>query len=107
MMLWVNLIMDTMGALALGTEQPTMKLLDRRPYKLDASLISRPMWKNILCQATFQLVLLFVLMFTGDQKVGGWCAGYDVKSNSLRWDVGLNGTNQISVNGTLACTTFK
>jgi magnesium-transporting ATPase (P-type) len=48
MMLWVNLIMDTMGALALGTEQPTMKLLDRQPYKLEASLISRPMWRNII-----------------------------------------------------------
>ena len=29
MMLWVNLIMDTMGALALGTEEPTLELLQR------------------------------------------------------------------------------
>lgn len=29
MMLWVNLIMDTMGALALGTEEPTLELLNR------------------------------------------------------------------------------
>lgn len=29
MMLWVNLIMDTMGALALGTEEPTLELLSR------------------------------------------------------------------------------
>jgi magnesium-transporting ATPase (P-type) len=110
MMLWVNMIMDTMGALALGTEKPTMKLLDRRPYKLDASLISRPMWRNIICQAIFQLILLFVLMFTGDQKIDGWCAGYNVKSNLLRWDVrsGLNGSYPLSTtNGTLACTHFK
>ena len=32
MMLWVNLIMDTLGALALGTEAPTPDLLDRKPY---------------------------------------------------------------------------
>jgi magnesium-transporting ATPase (P-type) len=38
-LLWVNLIMDTMGALALGTEQPTMDLLDRRPYKLAAPIV--------------------------------------------------------------------
>ncbi len=31
-LLWVNLIMDTMGALALGTETPTAALLDRKPY---------------------------------------------------------------------------
>merc|ERR1712000_77270 len=36
-MLWVNLIMDTVGALALGTEKPTPSLLQRRPYKRNAS----------------------------------------------------------------------
>ena len=50
MMLWVNLIMDTMGALALGTEPPSPSLLNRRPYKRDASLISNVMWRNILVQ---------------------------------------------------------
>ena len=43
MMLWVNLIMDTMGALALGTEPPSSELLSRRPYKRNASLISNIM----------------------------------------------------------------
>ena len=65
MMLWVNLIMDTMGALALGTEPPRLELLDRRPYRRDASLISRPMWRNILVQATYQLMLLVVLLNKG------------------------------------------
>lgn len=38
MMLWVNLIMDTMGALALGTEEPTLELLQR----LVAAVITGP-----------------------------------------------------------------
>jgi len=67
MMLWVNLIMDTMGALALGTEPPKPELLDRRPYKRDASLISLPMWRNILIQATYQLALLVYLLNKGPQ----------------------------------------
>jgi len=65
MMLWVNLIMDTMGALALGTEPPTLKLLERPPYKRDASLINYPMWRNILVQATYQLGLLIFLLKKG------------------------------------------
>jgi calcium-translocating P-type ATPase len=65
MMLWVNLIMDTMGALALGTEPPKEELLDRHPYKRNASLISRPMWRNILVQATYQLCLLVYLLKNG------------------------------------------
>lgn len=67
MMLWVNLIMDTMGALALGTEPPMADLLDRRPYKRDASLISRPMWRNILVQATYQLAVLVCLLNKGPE----------------------------------------
>eukprot|EP00903_Cladosiphon_okamuranus_P006006 g5926.t1 len=63
MMLWVNLIMDTMGALALGTESPTMALLDRRPYKRTAPLISRPMFRNIMVQSMFQLGLLLFLLY--------------------------------------------
>lgn len=55
MMLWVNLIMDTMGALALGTEVPKMELLQRRPYKKEASLVSRIMLKHILIQALYQV----------------------------------------------------
>jgi hypothetical protein len=116
-LLWVNLIMDTLGALALGTEvrfcslatfaaflsccvcvvrfapaarlfsafqhvcllgcqamsllppaaqistarisvspqAPTRKLLRRRPYSLEAPLISRIMWRNIIGQSILQV----------------------------------------------------
>lgn len=67
MMLWVNLIMDTMGALALGTEPPKKELLERPPYKRNSSLISRPMWRNILIQSTYQLTLLVYLLNKGPQ----------------------------------------
>lgn len=65
MMLWVNLVMDTFGALALGTEPPTSSVLKRKPYKRNASLISVPMIRNILCQSCYQITLLFVLLFLG------------------------------------------
>lgn len=67
MMLWVNMIMDTMGALALGTEPPSLTLLDRKPYKRNASLISNKMLRNILCQFLFQIGLLTYLLQVGYQ----------------------------------------
>ncbi|RHY33037.1 hypothetical protein DYB32_001924 [Aphanomyces invadans] len=70
MMLWVNLIMDTMGALALGTEVPKPELLLRRPYKKDASLLSRIMIKHILVQSAFQLTALLTLLFLGPGWLG-------------------------------------
>ena len=90
MMLWVNLIMDTMGALALGTEMPTPALLRRRPYTRGASLVSRPMWRNILTQAAFQLALLLVLLFAGARLFGvnhgKHCLERRVRTTETRWD---------------------
>lgn len=70
MMLWINLIMDTMGALALGTEEPVPALLLRRPYKKTSALLGRCIIKNILVQSIFQLILLFTLMAYGAEWFG-------------------------------------
>lgn len=39
-LLWVNLIMDTFAALALATDPPTEKILDRQPQGKKAPLIT-------------------------------------------------------------------
>ncbi|KAG0314205.1 hypothetical protein BGZ97_009533 [Linnemannia gamsii] len=64
-LLWVNLIMDTLAALALATDAPTMDLLDRQPDARTAPLISFTMWKMILGQSVLQLVIVFVLEYAG------------------------------------------
>lgn len=64
-LLWVNLIMDTMAALALATDPPTRKILDRKPDPKSAPLISVNMWKMIIGQAIYQLVVTLVLYFAG------------------------------------------
>ncbi|KAM8756482.1 plasma membrane calcium-transporting ATPase 2-like isoform 4-T5 [Acanthopagrus schlegelii] len=65
-MLWVNLIMDTLASLALATEPPTESLLLRKPYGRDKPLISRTMMKNILGHAVYQLIIIFTLLFAGE-----------------------------------------
>lgn len=64
-LLWVNLIMDTFAALALATDPPTDKILNRPPQGKKAPLITTNMWKMIIGQAIFQLVITFVLYFAG------------------------------------------
>ncbi|KAL4109487.1 hypothetical protein PRIC1_001187 [Phytophthora ramorum] len=66
-MLWVNLIMDSFASLALATEEPTPQLLERKPYPKTQPLISKKMTKHILGQSAYQLVLLLVLVFTGEK----------------------------------------
>ncbi|XP_038978235.1 LOW QUALITY PROTEIN: calcium-transporting ATPase 5, plasma membrane-type-like [Phoenix dactylifera] len=64
-LLWVNLIMDTLGALALATEPPTDRLMDRSPVGRRESLITNVMWRNLIVQALYQVVILLVLNFDG------------------------------------------
>ena len=64
-LLWVNLIMDTFAALALATDPPTPSILDREPEPKSAPLITITMWKMIIGQSIFQLVVTLVLYFGG------------------------------------------
>jgi Ca2+-transporting ATPase len=69
-LLWVNLIMDTFAALALATDPPTEKILDRLPQSKKASLITVNMWKMIIGQAIYQLAVTLVLYFAGPEILG-------------------------------------
>ncbi|KAL5598590.1 hypothetical protein BROUX41_003484 [Berkeleyomyces rouxiae] len=62
-LLWVNLIMDTLAALALATDPPHDSILDRKPEPRDAFIISLTMWKMIIGQAVYQLTVTLVLYF--------------------------------------------
>jgi len=64
-LLWVNLIMDSWGALALATEPPTKDLLERKPYGRKDSLLSSYMYRNILIQAAWQVIFQMVLLYAG------------------------------------------
>jgi Ca2+-transporting ATPase len=61
-LLWVNLIMDSLGALALATGRPHEALLLRSPQRRRAPLISQFMVKNIAGQAVFQVVIVAILL---------------------------------------------
>ncbi|KAK4454086.1 hypothetical protein QBC34DRAFT_177115 [Podospora aff. communis PSN243] len=62
-LLWVNLIMDTLAALALATDPPQDSIINRKPERRGASIISITMWKMILGQAVFQLLITLLLYF--------------------------------------------
>jgi len=69
-LLWVNLIMDTLAALALATDAPTRRILERPPQPKSAPLITINMWKMIIGQAVYQLGVTFVLYFAGMKIFG-------------------------------------
>ena len=52
-LLYVNLIMDSLGSLALATEGPTSNVLDAMPIHKSASLLTPSMMRNILIVAAY------------------------------------------------------
>lgn len=68
-LLWVNLIMDSLAALALATEMPTMELLKRPPQNRTDYIVTRKMIKHILGKGIWMCICLFVCMFAGEHFI--------------------------------------
>ena len=69
-LLWVNMIMDSMGALALATEPPSPHLMERKPFGRSAPLVNKEMWRNIVVMSLYQLIVCLVLLFAGQDLLG-------------------------------------
>ncbi|KAF5851029.1 hypothetical protein GGP41_010667 [Bipolaris sorokiniana] len=80
-LLWVNLIMDTFAALALATDPPTEKILDRPPQGR-GPLITITMWKQIMGQNIYKITVIFVLYFAG-----GDILGYDLSDPNIQLEL--------------------
>lgn len=64
-LLWVNMIMDTLGALALATEPPNDDLMKRPPVGRKGNFITNVMWRNILGQSIYQFAIIWFLQTKG------------------------------------------
>ena len=63
-MLWVNLLMDSLGALALATDLPTADLLQVPPERPGSPLITFLMACQIASQSVLQLILCLLVFYT-------------------------------------------
>lgn len=59
--------MDTLGALALATEPPYEELMLNPPTGRFGNFISTVMWRNIIVQVIYQLSVLTVLQYFGEE----------------------------------------
>lgn len=66
-MLWVNLIMDVLGAIALGTESPQDEG-DTRISRRDG-IVNSVMWRNIICMGTYQTIVMMIFMYFGEMML--------------------------------------
>lgn len=74
-MLWVNLVMDTLAALAFGGEPALRRYMRERPKRRDEKIVSKDMWSQIAVGGLFisSISLFFLLSDTikGYFRLGG------------------------------------
>lgn len=61
--LWINLVMDTLAALAFGGEPALKRFMEEKPKSRSENIVSKYMWSSILTGSiwTFILSMLFLL----------------------------------------------
>ncbi|KAJ8760689.1 hypothetical protein K2173_017697 [Erythroxylum novogranatense] len=64
-LLWLNIIMETLAALALATNKPSKEAMTKPPVPPSQPLISDIMWRNILTQSLYQVIVLLTIEFRG------------------------------------------
>lgn len=63
-MLWINLVMDTLAALAFGGEPALKRYLKERPKRRDESIVSPYMWSSILVGSLLVFVISMIFLLT-------------------------------------------
>lgn len=61
-LLWINLVMDTLGALSLGNEPALQKYMKEEPRRRDESIVSAPMMVQICTMGVYFTVLSFIFL---------------------------------------------
>ncbi|CAM0949239.1 unnamed protein product [Alopecurus aequalis] len=82
-LLWVNMIMDTLGALALATEPPNNDLMKREPVGRTGKFITNVMWRNIFGQSIYQFVVMWYLQTQGKTFFGLEGSNADIVLNTI------------------------
>lgn len=68
--LWVNLVMDTLAALAFGGEPALRRYMRERPKRRDEAIVSRRMWSSILTGSLWMFAVGMVFLYA--PFVRGW-----------------------------------
>ena len=68
--LWVNLIMDTLAAMALASLPPSREVMEEKPRASDAFIITRPMMRGILAIGGLFFVASFALLWYFERQTG-------------------------------------
>ncbi len=68
--LWVNLVMDTLAALAFGGEPALRRFMEEKPKRRDEPIVNKYMWSSIITGAAWMFIVgMLLLTFVPLQKI--------------------------------------
>ena len=70
-LLWINLIMDVLAAIAFSTECPDPEQISQDRVTSKDRIITKPMMRQIIFQSSYQLLVMILCLYVGP-KVGGY-----------------------------------
>lgn len=96
-LLWLNMIMDTLAAIALAAEKPRLEAIKDMPIKEEEQIITRPMWRQIIGTTLYSSVVMF-LMFWFNEDIWGityqmndpWMDGVDPSNKTKAFTMLFN-----------------
>lgn len=99
--LWVNLVTDSLPALALGMESGSDDIMDNPPRKSDDNLFAGHLGINIIYQGIIQTVLVLAVFFAGNFSSWGHEVGASMAFITLCLIQLFHCFNTKSLNGTI------
>lgn len=84
-LLWINLLMDILGAIGLATESPKSHTLHHREFRKDGREITPTMRLQIYSQVIYQLIVMLTLFYGGSAIFG---IQYNLISDEKRYENG-------------------
>ena len=69
-LLWINLVMDVLAAIALSTEAPHPEQLRAERIKPKDKILTPLMWRAVTSQALYQAIVMLILLFAGPAMFG-------------------------------------
>ena len=106
-MLWINLMMDILGAIAIGTEP--YKKTNHHSLSLSArisrkdNIVKLEMLRQIVCQSAYQLIVMIILMYFGGLMF--FDKSFNLVLTPLRDETTQKGTDRLVLN-TICFHTF-
>lgn len=102
-LLWLNLIMDTLAALALSTERPAADIIKIPPIKKGDTIMTPVMWRQIYGMTIYMVFILTINWFFTEFM---WDLPFDMAEDNYKSPNGklMEGTNKTKVLTIIFCT---